>query len=288
MAWRSVKLRNPRFISEIASFCASPGNLLTLPGRRNHPLAAFHAARCVTLGNGFPLAPGALGAVLGGGVFLGAALTGAIVTAAAGPIAVTAAAALYALCSAMLVARAGVFRKAFGLANVLTLTRLVITCALTAFAIQFCITAAAADRVMWMLSVLAAGALVIDGLDGLAARRLGLESSFGARFDMEVDALLILVLSVLACATGKAGVWVIAGGLLRYVYLIAAYGFPALARPLAPAWRRKAIAVIQGATLTALLAPAIQPPLSAALALIALALLIYSFGADIVAQVRGS
>ena len=37
--------------------------------------------------------------------------------------------------------------------------------------------------------------LALDGLDGWAARRQGLVSAFGARFDMEVDALLILALA---------------------------------------------------------------------------------------------
>lgn len=221
-------------------------------------------------------------------MILTAALTAATITAVTGPVAVAFAAGLYVLCGAVLVARAGSFRQSFGLANILTLARLVITSVFTAFAVQFCGAGAAAEQVMWMLTALAAGALVIDGLDGFAARRLGLASSFGARFDMEVDALLILVLSVIAFAVDKAGLWVIAGGLLRYIYVAAAYVSPALARPLAPAWRRKVIAVIQGATLTALLAPLVQPPVSAIAAGIALALLIYSFGVDILAQVRAS
>ena len=114
-------------------------------------------------------------------------------------------------------------------------------------------TAAAA----WTFFGCAGVALVLDGLDGVAARRSGLSSPFGARFDMETDAFMILVLSVIAFLLGKAGIWVIAGGLLRYLYVLAALVVPALARPLAPAWRRKVIAVIQGAALAAVLAPAV-------------------------------
>ena len=40
-------------------------------------------------------------------------------------------------------------------------------------------------------------------------------SAFGARFDMETDALLILALSVLVWRHAKAGAWVLASGLLR-------------------------------------------------------------------------
>ena len=43
---------------------------------------------------------------------------------------------------------------------------------------------------------LSAVALALDGVDGWWARRTGTCSAFGARFDMEVDAFLILVLSV--------------------------------------------------------------------------------------------
>src|SRR4051794_27037258 len=45
---------------------------------------------------------------------------------------------------------------------------------------------------------LAAVALVLDGVDGWVARRTGTVSELGWRFDMEVDAFLILVLSICA------------------------------------------------------------------------------------------
>src|SRR4051812_40881838 len=62
---------------------------------------------------------------------------------------------------------------------------------------------------------------VMDGVDGWIARRSGMSSAFGARFDMEVDALLIMALAVLAWTHGKAGVWVLASGVLRYVFVVA-------------------------------------------------------------------
>ena|SRR5689334_2582102 len=64
---------------------------------------------------------------------------------------------------------------------------------------------------------------VMDGVDGWLARRTAMSSAFGARFDMEVDALLILVLSVLAWQYGKAGSWVMLSGLLRYVFVLAGW-----------------------------------------------------------------
>ena len=62
---------------------------------------------------------------------------------------------------------------------------------------------------------------LLDGVDGWLARRHRIASAFGARFDMEIDALLILALSVLAWRHEKAGAWVVASGLLRYAFVAA-------------------------------------------------------------------
>ena len=72
----------------------------------------------------------------------------------------------------------------------------------------------------------------LDGVDGWLARRTRMASAFGARFDMEVDALLILVLSILAWQYEKAGPWIVLAGLLRYVFVAAGWVFPWMARPL--------------------------------------------------------
>ena len=56
-------------------------------------------------------------------------------------------------------------------------------------------------------------ALVLDAVDGWVARRTNTVSAFGARFDMEIDAFLILVLSVYVAR--PLGVWVLAIGLAR-------------------------------------------------------------------------
>ena len=55
-----------------------------------------------------------------------------------------------------------------------------------------------------------------------------------------------------------------------------------MTRDLPPRMGRKTVCVIQIATLTALLAPPVQPPLSPVLAAMATALLIGSFGADVI------
>jgi phosphatidylglycerophosphate synthase len=137
-----------------------------------------------------------------------------------------------------------------------------------------------------MVAAAAGGASLLvtalDGVDGWLARRARLVSAFGARFDMEVDALLILVLSILVWRFDKAGVWVVASGLIRYVFVAAGSIWPWLGAPLAPSRRRQTICVLQIAGLTLAIFPAVGPPLSAALAAGALAALAGSFLVDTV------
>jgi phosphatidylglycerophosphate synthase len=106
-------------------------------------------------------------------------------------------------------------------------------------------------------------------------------SAFGARFDMEVDALLILALSGLAAGLGKAGAWVIGLGVLRYGFVLAGWLAPRLAQPLPPSRRRQAVCVLQVVVLGLMLAPPVMPPVSVALAAAAFAALAWSFAADV-------
>src|SRR6478609_5713514 len=92
-----------------------------------------------------------------------------------------------------------------GIANSITTVRAVLA-ALVAAAIGV----APAPSSAWFVVAAAIAATVLDGVDGWAARRFVESSAFGARFDMEVDAFLIMALSVVAWRDGKAGVWVIA------------------------------------------------------------------------------
>lgn len=128
----------------------------------------------------------------------------------------------------------------------------------------------------------AAFATVLDGVDGWLARRTRMASAFGARFDMETDALLIQVLAILAWQYGKAGAWVLASGLLRYLFVAAGWLWPWMQQPLFPSLRRKTICVVQTAGLTLALLPEIPPPLSSPIAALSLAVLSYSFLVDTV------
>jgi len=130
-------------------------------------------------------------------------------------------------------------------------------------------------------AAVAAAVTALDGVDGWLARRSGMASAFGARFDMEVDALLILALSLLAWQWDKAGAWVIASGLMRYVFVAAGALFPWLARPLPGSVRGKVVCVVQIVTLVIAIAPFVPPPASATVAAVGLIALTYSFAIDV-------
>lgn len=126
---------------------------------------------------------------------------------------------------------------------------------------------------------LAAVALSLDWVDGRVARRTGTASALGARFDMEVDAFLILVLS--AYAAGQFGVWVLAIGLMRYANGAAEWVLPWLHGPVSPRYWRKVVAAVQGVLLAVAAAGLLPAPVMTAALAVALVLLVESFGRDV-------
>lgn len=129
--------------------------------------------------------------------------------------------------------------------------------------------------------VVASVAASLDGWDGWLARRTHMASAFGARFDMEIDALLILILGVFAWRYDKAGAWILLSGALRYIFVAAGWGLGWLRQALPPSTRRKAVCVIQIVGLIVAIAPLVGRPLSAAVGAITLALLGWSFAVDV-------
>jgi phosphatidylglycerophosphate synthase len=134
-------------------------------------------------------------------------------------------------------------RQLLGPANQVTLARATLVggvAALAADSIQ--------GRVpLGVLVTLASVALALDAVDGQVARRTGTTSALGARFDMEVDAFLILVLSVVVAQS--LGGWVLAIGALRYAFVAAAVVLPWLRASLPPRLSRKTVAALQGIVL---------------------------------------
>ncbi|GGS15365.1 MULTISPECIES: CDP-alcohol phosphatidyltransferase family protein [Streptomyces] len=130
-----------------------------------------------------------------------------------------------------------------------------------------------------VLVALTAVALLLDGVDGRVARRTGTASALGARFDMEVDAVLILVLSVYVSA--RLGPWVLLIGAMRYAFVAAARCAPWLSAPLPPSFARKTVAAAQGVCLLVAGAGLLPYPADLAVVLLALGSLVWSFGRDV-------
>lgn len=137
------------------------------------------------------------------------------------------------------------------------------------------------DAQGWAIVLVASLALSMDGLDGWLARRDRLTSSFGARFDLEVDAALALILSLLVLDAGTVGPVVLVLGLMRYAFVAASWGLPWLAAPLPDKSGRKVVCVVQIAALIVLQAPIITGSMALAIGASAAAALIWSFGRDI-------
>lgn len=137
----------------------------------------------------------------------------------------------------------------------------------------------------WTLALIVGGALLLDAIDGWVARRTRTATAAGARFDVEADAVLLLVLSVLASLT--VGPWVLAMSVMRYLFVAASWVRPRLRRELAFSQARRVVAALQGVALLVVLLPVTPAPVGTAVAGVALALLAWSFARDIVALERG-
>jgi phosphatidylglycerophosphate synthase len=123
-------------------------------------------------------------------------------------------------------------------------------------------------------------ALVLDAVDGQVARRTGTATALGARIDGEVDAFLILLLSIVV--SQHYGSWVLAIGAARYVLLIAGWVFPWLAAPLPPRYWRKVVAAVLGIVLTVAVSGRLDRLIGMIAVGAALLLLVESFGRDVI------
>jgi phosphatidylglycerophosphate synthase len=147
------------------------------------------------------------------------ALVGCAIRRAAWPVALGALPAF--LCLLALGRRAFTPSGRFGFANAVTTLRLALVLALALLP-----GTCAASRVIALLSVV----LVLDLVDGWLARRCGDASAFGAHFDMETDALLVLVVTLRLWLVHGFGVWVLFSGLLRYLHVLGPWLRPGTSR----------------------------------------------------------
>ena len=163
----------------------------------------------------------------------------------------------------------------FGWGNAATATRSTLVGLVTALVT----TSLSALVSVPLLIALTTIALALDAVDGWLARRTDSVSALGARFDMEVDAFLLLVLS--AYVATMLGWWVLTIGALRYVFVIAGWAMPCMRRTLPPRYWRKVVTAVAGASLTVVATGLAPMWASTGLTVLALALLLESFGRDV-------
>lgn len=106
------------------------------------------------------------------------------------------------------------FSRRFGTANTITALRIGMVVLLA--------TMPASPKTAVLLLTL----LALDGLDGAVARRNREVSEFGGQFDMETDALTVLVAGLVIMVHGTVGTFILLPGFLRYLYAIAIHVAP--------------------------------------------------------------
>ena len=147
------------------------------------------------------------------------------------------------------------------------------------------VTALIADRLggdgypVATLVLLSSVALALDGVDGWVARRTRTVSALGARFDMEVDAFLVLVLSVHVAALVTP--WALVIGLMRYVFVVASWLLPWLSGALPTRYSAKVVAALQGVVLVVVSGRLLAPVPATLLVVAALVTLLWSFGKSV-------
>lgn len=168
-------------------------------------------------------------------------------------------------------------RSRTGPADLITLTRGSLGCAAAAYAVL--VLRGDVEPQGWTIFAVVITAALLDGVDGVVARKTATATRAGARFDAETDAAFFLILSVIVAAL--VGPWVIASGMMRYVFGLMTMLLPGWRRALPPRGSRRVVAAIQGTVLAVVLAPVIPTWLATAACAVALALLTWSFGRDI-------
>ena len=213
-------------------------------------------------------------AELTAGVGLAVALLGALSVTVGVGVAGWAAGGAVSVATALLLGR-GLRRSgtpSLGAANAVTYGRSLLVAGVSALAVS--------GRPAGTIVVLTTVALGLDGVDGAVARRTGSATLLGARFDMEVDAFLLLALCVVLART--AGPWVLVIGLMRYAFVAAGALLPWLTAPLPPRYSRKVVAAAQGVVLVTAVSGVLPSGVSVVALSGALAALCWSFGRDVV------
>jgi phosphatidylglycerophosphate synthase len=126
-----------------------------------------------------------------------------------------------------------------------------------------------------LLAAVVIGVFALDWVDGWLARRMVASSAFGAHFDMEADAFLVLALGVELFTRGQLGGWILVSGLLRYATVL----FGAVIAPRAGDMPRSRLGSSAcGILITCLIVALVFPnAFGTACAAVGTALVVYSF-----------
>ncbi|TVQ33434.1 MAG: CDP-alcohol phosphatidyltransferase family protein [Geminicoccaceae bacterium] len=170
----------------------------------------------------------------------------------------------------------------FGVANRVTSIRAAVNCVIAGLLLDpMRLQADWTAGIGWVVLGLALASLLLDGVDGYLARHKGEVSRFGARFDVEIDATLLLVLSALVFVLGKAGPWVLLIGGVYYGFAAARGIWPWLRCELPPGRWRKAVFVLQASSLLVAVAPNVAAATATLVLAFALTVLVASFAVDL-------
>ncbi|GAA4906517.1 hypothetical protein GCM10025789_27390 [Tessaracoccus lubricantis] len=130
----------------------------------------------------------------------------------------------------------------------------------------------------WPLFLLAVPTVLLDAVDGAVARATGTVTERGARWDIAVDAAVLLTLSV---ALVPIAPWVLVMGTARYLFLLVGRVRPVWLGELPFRQSRRLIGAFQAVVTVLALAPVVPVWLAQWATALAVALVVYSFARDI-------
>lgn len=164
----------------------------------------------------------------------------------------------------------------FGIANSITLLRGFVICTLLTS-----ITTTTNEPPIELIQLaLALAALVLDWIDGRAARLFHQPSQFGARFDVEIDSFFLVTVCFVLIDRQALGVWILILPALRPSFFVVQLWLSLNQRTLPLNRRRSMIAGFAATLMVIAMIPSFET--GAALSVtVALALTVYSFAVDL-------
>ncbi|NGM70954.1 CDP-alcohol phosphatidyltransferase family protein [Natronolimnobius sp. AArcel1] len=138
----------------------------------------------------------------------------------------------------------------------------------------------------WLPALLFAVGAALDAVDGLLARRTGTTTMLGAQFDVETDALVVLVGTLVAIATEAVPLAFLAVGIARYLFVFGSWWRRRHGRPvydLPESRLRRPLGALAMVTIWLALLPPVAPGLSRLIALVVMVPFVLNFARDWVA-----